>query len=137
MFAGFPVLEIDAIVRRTIRGSVVAAVIAAAIAWEMHQPLVIPGLVVGLVCAIANHRLFQASAIRYIGPEGEVARRPFASATLLRLFACTAVALALLVWVRPMGWGVLIALALFQFMMLVSALLALLAHQRKQGDLDA
>lgn len=137
MFAGFPVLEIDAIVRRTLRASVVAVVIAGAVAWVMHEPLVIPGLVVGLVCAVANHRLFQVSAVRYIGKEGSVARRPFASATLLRLFACSAVGVVLLVLVEPMGWGVLIALALFQFMMLASALLALLAYQRQQGDLDA
>lgn len=125
---GLPVLEIDTIVRRTLRGSVVVATIIGAIAWVLGQPFVIPGLVIGLVCAVFNHRLFQATAVRYTSTEGEVERKPFAGATLVRLGACTAVAIVLLILAAPVGWGVIIALAVFQFVMMVNSLLALRAH---------
>ena len=51
----------------------------------------------------------------------------------MRLGVATAVALVLLIFVRPMGWGVIGGLALFQGVMLLNALVALLRYQRKQG----
>lgn len=137
MFAAFPLLEIDAVVRRTLRSAVVMTAIAAAAAIGLGYPLVAPGLVIGLILAVGNHRLFQASAMRFITPEGTVKRKPFAGATLVRLGAATAVALLLLVFVQQMGWGVVIGLAMFQGVMLVNALVVLLAYQRKQvGEPD-
>ena len=38
----------------------------------LGQPLVIFGLAVGLALAIANHRVFQSSAMRFTTPEGVV-----------------------------------------------------------------
>lgn len=135
MLAGFPVLEIDQIVRRTIRGSIVICAIAGAVVWAaFHQPLFLPGLAVGLVCAVANHRLFQASAMRYASEEGQLARKPFAGATLFRLGVCTAIAVVLIVLVRPMGWGDIAALAIFQFVMLANALAALFAFKKRELD---
>lgn len=137
MFTAFPLLEIDAVVRRTLRSAVVMTAIAAGAAIGLGYPLVAPGLVIGLILAIGNHRLFQASAMRFTTPEGKVNRRPFAGATLFRLGAATAVAVALLVFVRPIGWGVVGGLAMFQAVLLVNAVIVLLAYQRKQTtDLD-
>jgi len=137
VFTAFPLLEIDVVLRRTLRSAVVVTAIAAALAIGLGYPLVAPGLVIGLLLAIGNHRLFQASAMRFTTPEGTVNRKPFAGATLFRLGAATAVALVLLVLVQPMGWGVIAALAMFQGVLLINALVVLLAYQRKQGpDLD-
>lgn len=86
----------------------------------------------GLALAVANHRVFQASALRFTTPEGGLERRPFATSVLARLGACTAVAFALLLVLEPMGWGVIGGLALFQFLMLANALAALLRYQRQQ-----
>jgi len=133
VFAAFPLIEIDAVLRRTLRSSVVVTVIAAALAIGLGYPLVAPGLAIGLILAIGNHRLFQASALRFTTPEGTVKRKPFAGATLVRLGAATAVALILLIFVQPMGWGVIGGLAMFQGVLLLNALVVLLAYQRKQG----
>jgi hypothetical protein len=89
-----------------------------------------PGLVLGLVLAVVNHRVFQSSAMRFTSEEGTVRRKPFAGSVFLRLGVCTVVALALLVWARPIGWGVIGALAIFQALMLLNAIVALLGYQR-------
>jgi hypothetical protein len=141
VFAGFPVIEIDVVMRRTLRSAVVLAIVAVVAAIALGQPLVAPGVVVGLILAIGNHRVFQASAMRFTTPEGTVQRKPFASSVLARLGACTAVAGLLLVFVRPMGWGVIGGLVAFQMLLLLNATVALLKYQRSQmtasGDHDA
>jgi hypothetical protein len=136
VFADFPVIEIDAVVRRTLRASVALAVLAVTAAIVLGYPLVGPGIVIGLIAAVANHRLFQASAMRYTTPEGKVVRKPFAGTVFFRLGAVTALALLLLVFVRPMGWGVIGGLAGFQALLLVNALVALLAYQRSAKGVD-
>lgn len=132
--AGFPLIEVESVVRRTLRSCAVVAVIGVAAAIEFGQPLVAPGLVIGMFLGVGNHRLFQLSATRYTTTEGRVQRRPFASATVARLAASTAVAVALLVFVRPMGWGVVGGLAAFQLLLLVNAMVALVQYQRHQGS---
>lgn len=109
--------------------------------FVFREPLVAPGLILGLAMAIANHRVFQASALRFTTEEGKLYRKPFAGSVALRLGVCTAVAFALLYLVEPMGWGVIGGLALFQTLMLFQALLTLLKLQKQQlqapGDADA
>ena len=132
MFTTFPVAEIDSVVRRTLRSAAVAGVLGVVIAIVAGQPLVAPGLALGLVLAVLNHRVFQASAMRFTTPEGVVDRRPFAGSVFLRLGACTAVTIVTLIFIQPMGWGVIGGLALFQLLMLLNALIALLRYQRSQ-----
>ena len=59
----------------------------------------------------------------------------------LRLGVCTAVAIGLLIVAPPVGWGVIAGLALFQALMLLNAVVALLRFQRQQvggtGGTDA
>lgn len=134
MLTDFPLTQIDAVVRRTLRSCVLVAVVAIAAAIGLGYPLVAPGVVVGLLLAVGNHRLFQASALRYTTAEGTVERKPFAGATLVRLGAATAVAVVLLVFVRPMGWGVIGGLVAFQALLLLNAVVALIAYQREQAN---
>jgi hypothetical protein len=112
-------------------------VIGAGVAILLGYPLVAPGLAVGLAMALFNHRIFQASAMRFTSAEGTVRRKPFAGSVFLRLGGCTAVALLLLVFARPVGWGCVGGLAVFQALLLANAIVALIGFQRAGGIDDA
>ena len=130
---GFPVSEIETVMRRSIWSSAMLGVLAVGASIALGSPLAGPGVVLGLVLGLVNHRVFQVSAARNTTAEGRVSRGPFASATLLRLGAVTGVALLLLVFVRPMGWGVIAGLVGFQMSLLVHMLRSLLAFHRRQA----
>lgn len=135
MLTAFPLSEIEHVVRRTVIAAIVAGALAAAAAVLLGQPLFAPGLAIGLALGIANHRAFQSSALRFTTPEGVINRRPFAGSVALRLGVCTAVAVGLLVVERPMGWGAVAGLAIFQFMLLANALIRLVGYQKQPaGD---
>lgn len=135
MLSAFPLTQIDHVVRRTLISTAAVGVLGIVAAITLGAPLVAPGIVIGLVLAVVNHRIFQASAMRFTTDEGAVQRKPFAGSVFLRLGVCTAVALGLLVLVQPMGWGVVGALALFQGMLLINAIIALVRYQR-EGIID-
>lgn len=131
MLTAFPLSEIERVVRRTAVTAIAIGVVGAVVAIVIGQPYFVPGLALGLGLAIANHRVFQSSAMRFTTPEGVVSRKPFAGSVALRLGACTAVAIGLLIVEQPVGWGVVAGLALFQATMLGNALVALLRFQRR------
>lgn len=134
MIPNFPITQVDRIVRRTLVSSGAIGVVAIVAAIVLGYPLVAPGVVLGLVMAVLNHRVFQSSAMRYIDTEGTIQRKPFAGSVFLRLGVCTVVAVALLVWLRPAGWGVIGGLALFQALMLLNSIVALIGYQRSDGS---
>ena len=133
MLTAFPIAEVERIVRRTAVASIIAGVIASGVAALLGQPYFVPGLAIGLTLAIANHRVFQSSALRFTTPEGVLHRKPFAGSVVLRLGVCTAVAIGLLILKRPVGWGVVAGLALFQALMLATAIVSLVRYTR-QGE---
>ncbi|MGI8492879.1 MAG: hypothetical protein ACR2KC_05700 [Acidimicrobiales bacterium] len=133
MIPTFPVLEINRVMRRTLGSAVGVVLVAIVVAIVVGEPLVAPGLALGLGLAVANHRVFQASANRFITPEGTVSRKPFTGSVALRLGVCTAVALLLLAFVAPMGWGVIGGLVVFQALLLLNSIVALLVYQRSQA----
>lgn len=139
MLTAFPLNEIERVVRRTAYTAIGLGVIAAGVAWLLGARLFAPGMAIGLILAIANHRLFQSSAMRFASPEGAIKRKPFAGSVAVRLGACTAVAIGLMLVDRALGWGVIAGLALFQLTMLGNALVALLRFQRHypSGGADA
>lgn len=130
MLTNFPLTQIDRVVRRTLWSSAVVCALGIAVAVGLGYPLVVPGVLIGLVLAVFNHRVFQASAMRFTTDEGQLARKPFAGSVFLRLGTCTMVAILLLVFIQPMGWGVIGALAVFQAMLLANSLVSLLQYQR-------
>jgi hypothetical protein len=134
LLTAFPLTEVDRVVRRTVIAGIMVGLFAAGMAVILGEPLVAPGLAIGLALAVANHRVFQSSALRFTTPEGVLNRKPFAASVALRLGACTAVALGLLVVEPPMGWGVVGALAVFQALLLLNAVVALWSYLRRQGD---
>jgi hypothetical protein len=131
LLTAFPLSQIERVVRRTAIMSIVAGIVLCVIAILIGQPYFVPGIALGLVLAIANHRVFQSSAMRFTTPEGVVSRKPFAGSVALRLGVCTVVAIGLLIIEEPVGWGVVAGLALFQAMMLLNALIALIKFQRE------
>ncbi len=131
MLTAFPLSEIERVVRRTAVTAIVIGVIGAVVAVVIGQPYFVTGLALGLILAIANHRVFQSSAMRFTTEEGVVNRKPFAGSVALRLGLCTAVAIGLMIVEQPVGWGVIAGLALFQATMLGYAVVALLRYQRR------
>ena len=132
MLTAFPITEIERVVRRTAYTAIAIGIVLAGIAVLIGQPWFVPGIAVGLALAIANHRVFQSSAMRFTTPEGVVSRGPFAGSVALRLGACTAIAVGGLIWYQPFGWGIIAGLALFQATMLANAVVALIRFQRRQ-----
>jgi hypothetical protein len=132
LLTAFPIKEVERVVRRTAYASIAMGLVIAAIAIVLGQPWFAPGMAVGLGLAVANHRVFQSSAMRFTTPEGVISRKPFAGSVALRLGACTAIAIGGLLWNQPFGWGIVVGLALFQATMLTCAVVALLRFQRQQ-----
>ena len=132
MLADFPILYVDAIVRRTLVSCLALAVVAVAGALVLNQLLVGAGVVVGLGGATLNHRLFQVSTARHIDSEGHLERKPYAGSVAARLGALTVVAFALLFLVRPMGFGMVGGLIAFQVLLMANALAALLSYHRRE-----
>jgi len=138
LITAFPLTEVDRIMRRTVVAAIAVGVVGAAASVLLGQPLVAPGIALGLCMALANHRVFQSSAMKFTTPEGVVNRKPFAGSVALRLGACTVVAIGLMIVERPTGWGVIAGLATFQALMLANAIVALLQYQRREiGDQGA
>jgi len=133
VLTAFPISEIERVVRRTAFEAIAAGIVAGAIAVIVGQEFFAPGLAIGLGLALANHRVFQSSAMRFTTPEGVVNRKPFAGSVALRLGACTVVAVGLLILKQPVGWGVITGLALFQATMLLNSIVALIRFQRNQA----
>jgi hypothetical protein len=125
MLSAFTLAEVDRVVRRAAFSALGAGVAAAAATILLGVPLAALGLGIGLGLAIANHRMFQSSALHFTTPDGVLKRKPFAGSVLLRLGVLTAVAIGLLVVDRSLGWGVLGGILIFQAAMLVSALSSL------------
>ena len=105
MLTAFPLTEIDRVVRRTVIAAIVVGVVGSAVAVLIGQPYFAPGLILGLVLAVANHRVFQSSALRFTTPEGVLNRKPFAGSVALRLGVCTAVAIGLLICPHRLSVG--------------------------------
>jgi hypothetical protein len=132
MLADFPVLYVDAIVRRTLALAIALGVAAVATSSFLGQYLAGIGVVLGLAGATANHRLFQLSTARYSDAEGHLQRKPYFGSVVGRLGALTVVAFGLLYFVRPMGFGMVGGLVAFQFLLMANALGALWRYQHSQ-----
>ncbi len=132
MLTDFPVLQVDAVVRRTLITSALVALAAVAVTAVLGQPLAGVGVVLGLAGAVVNHRLFQVSTVRYTTTEGRLRAKPYAGTVASRLGALTLATLVLVYFVRPMGFGMLGGLVAFQALLMMAALRALLRYHRGQ-----
>jgi hypothetical protein len=132
MFTDFPVLYVDVIVRRTLGSCIVLAVVVLGLAFFLGQYLAGAGVVLGLAGATVNQRLFQLSTARYSTAEGHLERKPYFGSVAARLGLLTVVAFGLLFLVRPMGFGMVGGLVVFQVLLMANAFGALWRYQRMQ-----
>ncbi len=132
MLTDFPVLQVDVVVRRTLVSSVALGVVAVVVSVVAGQPLAGVGVLAGLAGAVANHRLFQLSTARYSTDAGRLERKPYFGSVVARLGALTVLAFVLLYLVRPLGFGLVGGLVLFQVLLMANALAALWRYQRAQ-----
>lgn len=118
MFERFSLPDVAAVARRTMVGALVAGVIGLIVSLLLSQPWFAFGLCLGLALGMGNFRLIVRSVIK-VGKRMEGSkRRPLATNTLSRLMTMTVIALGLC-WVKaPLGFGIVVGMALFQFLLL-------------------
>ncbi len=88
-------------------------------------------LCVGLVLGIVNSWLVHRSAVRYGAGAAVTTKRMITVGVLPRLALITLVALALAILFRPAGIGVLVGLAVFQVITIVTSSMSMLKELRK------
>jgi hypothetical protein len=129
-FSQFSLPQISTVARRTTLGALVVGTVALVGLGLLDYALVGLGICLGLAIALGNFRLIQAATVKATRSEREDKRRPLALNTLGRMIAITVVALGLVFLSHQLGLGVLIGLAVFQFMLLTNVVMAMLKDTR-------
>jgi hypothetical protein len=136
-FSSFSLPQISTVARRTALGALCVGVVALVGLALLDYALVGLGITIGLAMALGNFRLIQAATVKATRSEREDKRRPLAFNTLGRMGAITVVALGLVFLSRPLGFGVLLGLALFQFMLLTNVVMAMLKEAKSSSALSS
>ena len=124
-FSGFSLPQISTVARRTALVAVGLGVLGLAIGVLSGHVLVGLGFDIGLAMALGNFRMISKATVRAASSEREDKRRPLAFNTLGRLGVISVVALGVTFLVAPLGFGILIGLALFQFSLLTNVVVAM------------
>jgi ATP synthase I chain len=136
-FSHFSLPQISTVARRTTLGALLVGAVALVGLGLLDYALVGLGICLGLAIALGNFRLIQAATVKATRSEREDKRRPLALNTLARMGAITVVALGLVFLSHELGLGVLLGLAVFQFMLLMNVVMAMLKDARTvPGDAE-
>jgi hypothetical protein len=120
VFERFELPDVAAVARRTMLGALGAGFVGLVVCLLLNQPWVAVGLCIGLAFGMGNFRLIVRAVVK-VGRRMEGnKRRPLAMNTLSRLMLMTVVALAILWFVPPLGFGLIAGMALFQFILLAN-----------------
>jgi hypothetical protein len=126
VFSSFSLPQISVVARRTaLVACAIGLVGLVALALTGHA-LTGLGLCLGLALALANFRLISAATAKASAAGREDNRRPLAMNTLGRLAVVSVLALGLTWLSRPLGFGTLVGLAAFQFVLLANVVVAML-----------
>lgn len=125
LFAALSVPQLSGLARRTALLALAMAVLALVVSGLVGYVLFGLGMCIGLAMAMGNFRLIARSTAKAAASQREAKRRPLVTNTLARLGVISAVALVLAWLVTPLGFGVIVGLALFQFMLLANVVLTL------------
>lgn len=128
LFSSFSVPQISTVARRTVLASIVVGVVALGLGVVTGYPLVGVGVCVGLSMALVNFRLISRATVKAAGSEQENKRRPLVFNTLGRLGVISVIALGVTFFVEPLGFGILVGLAVFQFSMLANVVVTMLRN---------
>lgn len=126
LLQSFSIPQISRVARHTAVSAVAIAVVALAVLCLFGYPFAGLGACVGVALALGNFRFTASAAAKAVRSQRESHRRPLAMNTLGRLGAVTVIAVALLLVDEQLGFGVLLGLALFQFILLTNMTVSLL-----------
>jgi hypothetical protein len=127
LLQSFSVLQISRVARRTALSAVAAGLVALGVCAVVGYPIAGAGVCIGLALALGNIRFTGSAAAKAVATEN-VGRRPLALNTLARLSVVTVVAVGLLLLQVQLGFGTLLGLAIFQFIMLANMTVTLLKN---------
>jgi hypothetical protein len=126
VFSHFSLPQISTVARRTALAATAIGVVALVVLILVNQPLVGLGVCLGLAMALGNFRLISAATAKASTKGREDNRRPLAMNTLGRLAVISVIALGLVFLSRPFGFGTLLGLAVFQFLLVANVVVAML-----------
>ncbi len=126
VFSHFSVPQLSRLARRTsLAGLAVGAVGLVGLVFGGY-PWAGVGLCLGLAMALGNFRLISAATVKASASEREDKRRPLVVNTLGRMATISVVALGLVFLDRQVGFGTLVGLAVFQFLMIANVVVTML-----------
>jgi hypothetical protein len=136
MFARFSLPNIPAVSRRTVTAALVIGVAALVGCISFAKPLLGVGACIGLALGTINFRLVGSSVTKVGARQDENKKRPLALNTLGRLGAVSVVAIGLLLLSFQLGFGILVGLAVFQFVLLVNVARSMMKFGQAAADGD-
>jgi hypothetical protein len=125
--------QISAVARRTSLAALGIGGVAVVGLGLLGYALVGIGICLGLALALVNLRLISRATMKASTSGRAETRGPLAINTLGRLGAMTVIALGLVFLSRPLGFGTLLGLAVFQFTMLGNIVVVLLRDTGPTG----
>lgn len=136
LFSGLSVPQLSKLARRTALAASATGVVVLAVSSVIGYALFGVGACLGLGLALVNFRLIVRTTAKAAAAQRERNRRPLATNTLLRLGVISAIALVLAWLVAPLGFGIIVGLALFQFALLANVVTTILRDpaMRETGE---
>jgi hypothetical protein len=125
--------EIAQVARRAALGALAAGVVALGIGLVLGHIVTAFGGCLGLGLGLVNFRMVARSVEKASRAPQAARRRPLATSTLGRLGAVSAIAIALLLVDAPLGFGVLVGLAFFEFVLLANVTVSMIRSTGHPG----
>jgi dipeptide/tripeptide permease len=125
LFSALSVPQLSKLARRTALAASAAGVVALVVSSLIGYALFGVGMCLGLGLALANFRLIVRSTAKAAAARRQGGRRPLVANTLARLGVISVIALVLAWLVAPLGFGIIVGLAVFQFALLANVVTAL------------
>jgi len=126
VFSHFSLPQISTVARRTALAALGIGTVALVALVLLGYGLVGVGVCAGLAMALGNFRMISRATVKASTKGREDNRRPLAMNTLGRLAVISVIALGFVFLSRPFGFGILVGLAVFQFLLLANVVLAML-----------
>ena len=120
MFAHFSLTNVGDVARRTTGAALILGVAALVAAASFGHLLVGLGACIGLGMGLVNFRLVGVSVDKVTAMDVDNPKRPLAVNTLGRMCVITVIALGLCFVSKPLGFGVLGGLAVFQILLIAN-----------------
>ena len=120
MFAHFELPNLPDVSRRTVGAALVVGVAGLVAAYSFGYLLVGIGACIGLGLGTLNFRMIGVSVDKVTAMDVDNPKRPLAINTLGRMGIVTVIALGLTFLNKPLGFGVLAGLAIFQILLIAN-----------------